>query len=137
MITLIILTTIPPSYAGTGAMDIVTTPHFVGGSFKCSCGVGDYSHRYSFFLNYCPNCHHHGTLRYEEGPGSYTSPEGMWYCTVCDMDFCGQCGKEHITGSMVWLTPYHPTQKELYTAYHGQPPITLIKTSKQIKGEII
>lgn len=36
-----------------------------------------------------------GTLTFEQGSASWTSPEGMWYCTRCDMDFCLVHGKSH------------------------------------------
>jgi len=64
--------------------------------------MGTYSYHKATFKNYCPNCHRYGTLHYEVGPASWTSPEGMWYCSCCDMDFCAQCGKSH-DGRGVWL----------------------------------
>jgi hypothetical protein len=40
----------------------------------------------------------------------------MWYCTHCDSDYCGQCGKEHRYGGR-WLQRYQPTQWDLVESY--------------------
>jgi hypothetical protein len=62
-------------WAASGpAYDVVTDDKFVGGSFTCSCGIGSWtSHTYNFFVNKCPYCG--GSLAFEEGSASYTSPE--------------------------------------------------------------
>jgi hypothetical protein len=79
----------------------------------CSCGQGSYAYQTSSFQNYCPVCGCHGTLKFEQimgsDPGS-CCPEGMWYCTNCDADFCLVHGKKHIVGSNVYLTSYTPPQ---------------------------
>ncbi len=67
-------------------------------------------HHFKMFKNYCPYCHKKGTLSFEEGSASYTSPEGMWYCTRCDADFCLVHGKEHINNNAKWLSTYSPKQ---------------------------
>lgn len=46
-------------------------------------------------------------MKFEEGPNSYTSPEGMWNCNNCDADFCLVHGKEHVEITSLWLKPYH------------------------------
>jgi len=71
----------------------------------CSCGWSDgyYRHGTNIFLNYCPACHRYGTLSVEIGSGSH-NPEGMFYCTRCDADYCLVHGKIHVSGSSVKLT---------------------------------
>ena len=74
---------------------------------KCSCSLStDYHYHTRVFKNYDPISHRHGVLRFEEGSASYTSPEGMWYSTVTDMDFCMVHGKSHDHRG-VYLIPYN------------------------------
>ncbi|MGC9516862.1 MAG: hypothetical protein ACP5C3_04095 [Methanomicrobiales archaeon] len=68
---------------------------YVKSTAKCSCSLySDYKYHTHYFKNYCPNCHRYGTINYEQGSGGH-NPEGMWYCTACDMDFCLVHGKSH------------------------------------------
>lgn len=111
---LFILTIIfPVASADLGAHHVIITDKYVYSEAKCSCGKGDwYQFNASCFLNYCPRCHKYGILAYEEGPESCTCPEGMWYCTHCDADYCCQCGKEHVIRTKYWLTPYKLNESE-------------------------
>lgn len=89
---------------GVGAYNIEVTKDYVKATGRCTCSLqSDYAYHTAVFKNYCPNCHHKGNIRYEQGSGSH-NPEGMWYCTRCDMDFCLVHGKEHISGSDNYLT---------------------------------
>ena len=104
MTTLLISAPIAVSAHGVGAYNIEVTKNYVKATGRCTCSLqADYAYHTAVFKNYCPNCHHKGTLQYEQGSGSH-NPEGMWYCTRCDMDFCLVHGKEHISGSDNYLT---------------------------------
>ena len=78
-----------------GAYDVEITKEYVKATAKCSCCLSsDYKYHTHYFKNYCPNCHLDGTINYEQGSGNH-NPEGMWYCTNCDIDFCIVHGKSH------------------------------------------
>lgn len=62
-----------------------------------SCSKGWYKTG-GCFENYCPFCHHSGTLRWNP---KHTA-EGEWTCSHCDADFC-VCGKCKGRGSGVYL----------------------------------
>lgn len=117
VLLLILFLMMQPVTAHVGAYKVFYSDDIVGGKFRCSCGIGNYEHREAYFINKCPHCS--GKLAFEQGDyhgADYTSPEGMWYCTRCDMDFCGQCGKEHIKGSKYWLKRTNkpkPKEKEI------------------------
>ena len=67
---------------------------------KPSCGCNHrYTWRYREFINYCPNCHHYGTLR--RNPKGV--PEKEYTCARCSSDFCGVCGKEKMGYSKKYL----------------------------------
>ena len=67
---------------------------------KPSCGCRyKYTWHYRTFINYCPNCHHYGTLR--KNPKGV--PEREYTCKKCSSDFCGCCGKEKFSWSRVYL----------------------------------
>ena len=67
---------------------------------KPSCGCNHrYTWHYREFINYCPNCHHYGTLR--RNPKGV--PEKEYTCSRCSSDFCGVCGKEKYSWSRVYL----------------------------------
>ncbi len=101
---LLIANPLAVSARDVGAYDVVITKDHVKATGKCTCSLQvDYAHHTATFKNYCPNCHSKGTLNYEQGSG-YHNPEGMWYCTKCDMDFCLVHGKEHISGTDKYLT---------------------------------
>jgi len=80
--------TIKPKYATIG---MYAKP-------SCGCNYGYYWH-YREFVNYCPNCHHYGTLR--KNPKGV--PEREYTCARCSSDFCGVCGKEKYSWSRVYL----------------------------------
>ncbi|MBI5679863.1 MAG: hypothetical protein HZC47_03080 [Methanobacterium sp.] len=81
---------------GVGAYNIKITSDYVKAAGVCSCSLcSDRYHHTVVFKNYCPNCHLKGTLTFEQGSASWTSPEGLWYCTRCDMDYCLVHGKSH------------------------------------------
>lgn len=68
---------------------------------KCSCSLlEDYNLHTSKWINYCPQCHKYGTLKFTKGGGC---PEGMLYCTSCDADFCSVHGKEHVYSRSTYL----------------------------------
>jgi hypothetical protein len=74
---------------------------------KCSCSLSsDYNHHTRVFYNYDPSSHKYGVLAFEEGPASWTSPEGMWFSTVTDVDFCLVHGKSHDNRGY-YLIPYN------------------------------
>ena len=81
--------------------DVIHYVHPVIGMYaKPSCGCR-YSYRWHYkeFINYCPNCHHYGTLR--KNPKGV--PEREYTCHRCSSDFCGVCGKEKYSWSRVYL----------------------------------
>ncbi|MGF7117355.1 hypothetical protein [Methanobacterium oryzae] len=68
---------------------------------KCSCSLlDDYNLHAAKWINYCPQCHKYGTLKFTRGGGC---PEGMLYCRSCDADFCSVHGREHVYGSATYL----------------------------------
>ena len=72
----------------------------IGMYAKPSCGCRyKYTWHYREFVNYCPNCHHYGTLR--KNPKGV--PEREYTCARCSSDFCGCCGKEKYSWSKVYL----------------------------------
>lgn len=108
-----------------GAYNIYNDGDVVGATARCSCGSSSYKYGTSYFVNYCPGCGKHGTLRFEEGAYSgnhYTSPEGLWYCTNCDRDYCAKCGKIH-SSERYWL---------LRT---NKPKIKVINETEVLKNE--
>ncbi len=99
------------SASSVGAKHVVVTSKYVMGTGKCSCGIeGDYKYHTKVFYNYNPATHTWGTLRFEEGkyygPNDGTSPEGLWYDTKTDMDWCLVSGKSHDDRG-VYLIPYN------------------------------
>ena len=53
------------------------------------------------YVNYCPNCHHYGTLGNKHKSGSVYEQEIS--CFHCDSDFCIYDGKEKYSWSRVYL----------------------------------
>lgn len=92
-----------PVIATNQAYNVLVTGEYVQSTAKCICGSGIYQFKTSAFYNYCPQCHEHGTLIFNIGPGS---PEGNWRCKSCGCDYCPQCGKECIEGSHLSLIKY-------------------------------
>lgn len=81
-----------------GATGIQITHNYVHASSAYPTTSGYYYQRYHnlTWRNRCPNCGGH--LNYEIGDyhgADYTSPEGLWYCTHCDMDFSIVSGRSH------------------------------------------
>lgn len=75
-------------------------PPLIGMYAKPSCGCNHkYTWHYRTFINYCPNCHHYGTLR--KNPKGV--PEREYTCSRCSSDFCAVCGKEKYSWSNVYL----------------------------------
>lgn len=73
---------------------------------KHSCSIcSDYKYHTRVFYNWDPSSNTYGTLAFEEGPVSWTSPEGMWYSTVTDVDYCLVHGKSHDSRGF-YLIPY-------------------------------
>jgi len=80
----------------------------VGG--RCTCGIDrSYKkHGKIVWKNQCNNCGGKSCLSYEQGAyygfNYGTSPEGLIYCTRCDMDWCKIHGKEHWVPTRAWLS---------------------------------
>ena len=92
-----------PKDAGKAISDgkIHTVKPVIGMYAKPSCGCRhSYTWHYREFINYCPNCHHYGTLR--KNPKCV--PEKEYTCSRCSSDFCGVCGKEKYSWSRVYLS---------------------------------
>ncbi|MGZ7117312.1 MAG: hypothetical protein ACXVHS_07685 [Methanobacterium sp.] len=98
---------VAPSSAeqGISAHNVKVTDDYVMGTGVCSCSLcEDRYHHKQVFENYCPYCHRYGVLNYEEAS---QWPEGIWYCTECDADFCLIHGKEHKDPTNAYLIPYN------------------------------
>lgn len=124
------------SAAKVGAYNVIVDGDYVSAAARCSCGVGSYSHRTGTFKNYCPGCHHSGTLRFEQGPyygyNSGTSPEGLFYCTVCDRDYCCQCGKIHDSSGLYLIRAQKPKPEAVKPAVPSDPVVA----SKNLFGTV-
>ena len=95
---------LPVSTALSGSCqpyNVTVTSKYISSTSVCSCGSGEYAYEKHTFLNYCPACHHYGTLSYSKACWG-----GQWTCRHCDADYCCQCGKEKISGTELWLTSY-------------------------------
>ena len=101
-------------YVGVTGLEITDDYVHVESAYPTSSYDGGYYRHYQcpYFANRCPHCG--GQLAFEQCdpangviPG-FTSIEGMYYCTSCDMDFSCISGVEHgSTG---------------YCLYYYQPP---------------
>ena len=90
------------------AYNVVVTSKYVMATGKNTCSISsDYKYHTRVFKNYDPSSHKWGVLAYEVGSGR-NNPEGMWYSTVTDMDFCLVHGKSHDDRG-VYLIPYNGT----------------------------
>ncbi len=104
---LLIMSPVAVSAHGVGAYNVKITSKYVMATGKHSCSIGDdYGYHTRVFYNYDPSSHTWGTLDFEEGPASWTSPEGMWYSTVTDADYCLVHGKSHDSRGY-YLIPYN------------------------------
>lgn len=103
---IITLSFVQPVTAKIGAYNVQEGDGWVSSKARCSCGVSNYNHGTGTFKDYCPNCKHNNVLYFEQGAyygyNQGTSPEGLWACKYCDMDFCAKCGKSHDHRN-VWL----------------------------------
>ena len=96
------------SASSVGAYNVVITPKYVMSTAKCTCSLyTDYKYHTRVFENYDPSSHKWGVLNFEIGSGK-NNPEGMWYSTVTDMDFCLVHGKSHDYRNK-YLIPYNGT----------------------------
>ena len=124
--TLLIMSPAAVSAHGIGAYNVKVTSKYVMATAKCSCSLtANYNYHTRVFYNYDPLSHTWGTLAFEEGPASWTSPEGMWYSTVTDMDFCLVHGKSHDHRG-VYLIPYNGVinGKEVKNGYFTGKTVT-------------
>lgn len=107
IVALLIMTPVAVSAHGTGAYNVKITSKYVMATGKNSCSIpDDYGYHTRVFYNYDPSSYTWGTLAFEEGPASWTSPEGMWYSTVTDVDYCLVHGKSHDSLGF-YLIPYN------------------------------
>jgi hypothetical protein len=94
--------------SSVAAYGVVVTSKYVMATGKCTCSLyTDYKYHTRVFKNYDPSSHKWGVLAYEVGSGK-NNPEGMWYSTVTDMDFCLVHGKSHDNRGK-YLIPYNGT----------------------------
>ena len=131
---LLIMSPVAVSAHGIGAYNVKITSKYVMATAKCSCSLGaNYNYHTRVFYNYDPSSHTYGTLAFEEGPASWTSPEGMWYSTVTDMDFCLVHGKSHDNRG-VYLIPYNGiiNGKEVKNGYFTGKTIVPQNTTKKV-----
>ena len=95
------------STSSVGAYNVVITSEYVYATGRCTCSLStDYGYHPRVFFNYNPATNRWGVLNFEQGPAPKTCPEGMWYDTVTDMDFCLVHGKSHDSRN-VFLKPYN------------------------------
>ena len=94
--------------SSVAAYNVVVTSKYVMATGKNTCSISsDYKYHTRVFKNYDPSSHKWGVLKYEVGSGR-NNPEGMWYSTVTDMDFCLVHGKSHDNRGK-YLIPYNGT----------------------------
>ena len=132
--TLLIMSPVAVSAQGVGAYNVKITSKYVMATAKCSCSLtANYNYHTRVFYNYDPSSHTYGTLAFEEGPASWTSPEGMWYSTVTDMDFCLVHGKSHDYRG-VYLIPYNGiiNGKEVKNGYFTGKTVVPQNTTKKV-----
>ena len=131
---LLIMSPAAVSAHGIGAYNVKITSKYVMATAKCSCSLNvNYNYHARVFYNYDPSSHTYGTLAFEEGPASWTSPEGMWYSTVTDMDFCLVHGKSHDYRG-IYLIPYNGiiNGKEIKNGYFTGKTIIPQNTTKKV-----
>lgn len=106
VVLLLTLTFVQPVSASIGAYNVQYGDGYVSAKARCSCGVSGYNYGTGTFKDYCPNCKHYNCLYFEQGAyygyNKGTSPEGLWACKYCDMDYCAKCGKSHDNRN-IWL----------------------------------
>gem|GEM_PF-3286247 len=93
---LLIMSPVAVSGHSVGAYNVKVTSKYVMATGKGTCSLDtNYGYHTRVFYNYDPSSHRYGVLRFEEGPASWTCPEGMWYSTITDVDYCLVHGKSH------------------------------------------
>lgn len=119
---------------GIGAYNIKVTSEYVKATGVCSCSLmHDRLHHTKVFKNYCPNCHSKGTLAFEQGSISWTSPEGLWYCTKCDIDYCLVHGKSHDSRGKYLIHTTVPVAQKVQN--NTQIPNNIQKVNAQVQEE--
>ena len=104
------------SISTSEARAVQVTSIYVQSTSICTCGNLPYGPYYnSTFLNYCPHCHHYGTLEYNPKDAK----GGEWTCSNCGADYCAADGKEKIIGSHYYLTEYTIPTNILNILTHG------------------
>ncbi len=104
---LLIMSPVAVSAHEIGAYNVKITSKYVMATGKGSCSLDtNYNYHTRVFYNYDPSSDTWGTLDFEQGPSSWTSPEGMWYSTVTDVDYCLVHGKSHDHRGF-YLIPYN------------------------------
>jgi hypothetical protein len=84
---ILLIMSIPVNASYVGPTNVEITSKYVVSTAKCSCALStNYRYHTRAFYNYDPSSHRWGVLRYEEGSPSWTSPEGLYYSSVTDMD---------------------------------------------------
>ena len=107
IVVLLIMSPVAVSGHAVGAYNVKITSKYVMATGKNRCSISDdYNYHTRVFYNYDPSSHTWGTISFEEGPASWTSPEGMWYSTVTDVDYCLVHGKSHDNRGF-YLIPYN------------------------------
>ncbi len=115
------------SASSVDAKNVEATSKYVKATAICSCGLNGYDHYITAsFVNYCPHCHSYGTLEFNPKG----TPEGEWTCSNCNSDYCAACGKEKISGSKYFLTPYNET-------VNTTTPNNKLNTTNQITSKLI
>lgn len=100
--------TLPICHAehGIKAHNVKVTDKYIIAQGVCSCSLcTDRHHHTRAFYNFNPKTRNHNVCYFEEGPASWTSPEGLWVTCDTDMDFCLVHGKSHDNRG-VYLIPY-------------------------------
>jgi hypothetical protein len=100
---------VPISYGepGISAHNVKVTDEYIVAEGVCSCSLcTDRHHHTRAFYNLNPRTGNHKVCYFEEGPISWTSPEGLWVARDTDMDFCLVHGKSHDQRG-VYLIPYN------------------------------
>lgn len=115
-----LITFLPASAAADGGYNVQVTDDYVKATTKCSCGQSGYYYHTASFENYCPQCHSHGSLKFNPKG----TVEGEWTCTQCDADYCSAEGKEKIGGSNYYLKHYTAPKKIV----HAQTVETKVQT---------
>ena len=114
-----------------------------------SAGDGNYSYNQLWetqFKNYCPECHHKGTLRFDGGkankcissstygvPYKPSVPEHEITCIHCDSDFDGVTGLEKDSGHSTRLTRLTTPKKSSRARFAKLTKGQLVYGTKKIK----